>query len=262
MLRFARSLPRRLGVCLLAVLCIAPAQAQMRAMSDGELASVSGQGLFEVSNSSLNGFDFTRIALDADVTLNANLKNIRLGEYNYAARNGTGADIDITAFQFGRSDGTSAQRTVQISKPYFEFVYQGTGAAREVIGMRLGFDSIAGDIGTRIASLSGSVRIDTGASGIIDTNNDTAGGKRWDNTCATCTGPALAQVGAVTAGDATGPSRDFWIAILKAPVQFPAANGMPALTPAQAGIWMNWRDKVTALNLTAQLPPNLPPMGH
>jgi hypothetical protein len=33
---------------------------------------------------------------------------------------------------------------------------------------------------------------------------------------------------------------------------------MPALTPAQAGVWLNWRDKLTALNLNGALPPNLP----
>jgi hypothetical protein len=31
------------------------------------------------------------------------------------------------------------------------------------------------------------------------------------------------------------------------------------LTTAQTGIWLNWRDKLTALNLSAALPPNLPP---
>jgi hypothetical protein len=70
---------------------------------------------------------------------------------------------------------------------------------------------------------------------------------------------SLSQVGAVTAGDSTGPSRDFWISILKAPVQFPSADGMPALTTAQAGIWLNWRDRLTALNLTGTLPANTPP---
>lgn len=250
----------RLAACLLALVCSSAAVAQMRPLSEPELAQVNAQGLFAVSNSSLNGFDFTRISLDADMNLNANLANLRLGEYNYAPRNGSGADLDITALQFGRSDGGDAKRLVQISNPYFEFVYRnsGTAGAREVVGMRLGFDSIAGDIGLRIGTLSGAVKIDAGAAGVIDSANDvTGGGKRWDGNCSGCA--ALSQVGAVTAGDANGPSRDFWISLLKTPVQFPAANGMPALTTAQAGIWLNWRDRVTALNMTAQLPPNLPP---
>jgi hypothetical protein len=238
------------------------ASAQMRALSDTEMSSVSGQGLFSVSNSSYSGFDFTRISLDADVTLNANLANLRLGEYNYAPRNGSGADLDIGYLRFGRSDASDAQRLVQISNPYFEFVYRNTGTAgqREVVGMRLGFDSIAGDIGMKIATLSGAMRIDAGAAGAIDTLNDAGGGKRWDGTCAGCA-LSLSQVGGVTAGNASGPSRDFWISVLKAPVQFQAAPGMPALTEAQAGIWLNWRDKLTALNLTGVVPANNAP-GH
>lgn len=253
---------RVLAAFLCGLLWAGAAAAQMRPLSETELANVNAQGLFAVSNSSLNGFDFMRISLDADVTLNANLANLRLGEYPYAPRNGTGADLDIGALQFGRSDAGDAKRLVQISNPYFEFVYRNGAIAgqREVVGMRLGFDSIAGDIGLRIATLSGALRIDAGSAGVIDSANDVAGGgKRWDGSCAGCGAPSLAQVGGVTAGDASGPSRDFWISILKTPVQFPAASGMPALTTAQTGIWLNWRDKLTALNLTAALPPNLPP---
>jgi hypothetical protein len=252
-----------LAAALLAFACLLPAKnatAQMRRLSEAELSTVSGQGLFAVANTSLNGYDFMRISLDADVTLNANLYKLRLGEYDYAPRNGLGADLDIGALQFGRSDGSAAQRLVHITNPYFEFVYRDTGTAgqREVIGMRLGFDGIAGDIGTKIASLSGALRIDAGAAGVVDSALDSGGGKRWDGTCTGCA-LSLSQVGAVTAGDASGPSRDFWISVLKAPVQFPSSPGMPALTPAQAGVWLNWRDKLTALNITGALPPNLPP---
>jgi len=67
------------------------------------------------------------------------VSKVRLGEYGYAARNATGADIDIGLLRFGRSDGTEAQRVVNISDPYFEFVYNNTAdaATREVVGMRL-----------------------------------------------------------------------------------------------------------------------------
>jgi hypothetical protein len=256
--RRVRTALMKLSLAPLLALMLLPcaASAQMRALSDNELSTVSGQGLFTVGNSSYNGFDFTRISLDADVTLNANLANLRLGEYNYAPRNGTGADLDIGALQLGRTDGTAAQRLVQITNPYFEFVYKNTGVnnQREMVGMRLGFDGISGDVGMKIASLSGSMRIDAGAGGIIDSMNDAGGGKRWDGTCPGCT--PLSSVGGVTAGDANGPSRDFWISILKTPVQFQAGSGMPALTEAQAGIWLNWRDKLTALNLTGTVPVN------
>ena len=228
-------------------------------MSDSELSASYGQGLLELSNSnSADGmFNFTRIALGADVTLNANFRNIRLGEYNYAARNGTGADIDMPLLQFGRSDLGDASRLVQITNPYIEFVYRNVGnaAEREVVGLRFGFDSIAGDVGLNIATLSGSMRVDGGAAGILDSRTDPGGGKRWDGTC-TGSCLTLAQLGGVRAGDATGPSRDFWISALKTNVQFQAPPNTTQIPDmAQAGFWLNWRDKLTALGIT---PPNLP----
>jgi len=258
-------LMRRLLPALLYACLCGGAWAQPQPMSDEELSHTSGQGLIAMSNSSLNGFDFTRISLDADITLSANFGNMRLGEYNYAPRNGTGADIDMPALQFGRSDGTDANRLVHISNPYFEFVYQNAadGASRQVIGMRLGFDAISGDVGLKINSLSGSMLVNgTDASGnpiALDSHTDTSGGgKRWDGSC---TAPCLpmAQLGGVTAGDASGPSRDFWISVLKTGVQFSASGSGVVPDQAQAGVWLNWRDKLTALSAT--LPPNLP-KGH
>jgi hypothetical protein len=242
------------------------AAAQMRALTDDEMSRSRGQGLIAVANSRLGDFDFTRIALDADVTLSANLRNLRLGDYRYAPREGLGADIDMALLQFGRSDGTAAQRTVQIANPYFEFVYRATGDAavpREVIGMRFGFDSIRGDVGLKINSLSGSMLVNgTAADGTgitLDSRSDPLGGKRWDGACvAPCL--SLAQLGGVRAGDATGPSRDFWISVLKTGVQFQAPPGTTQLPDvAQAGVWLNWRDKLTALSTNGVTPPNVAP---
>ncbi|UTY56028.1 hypothetical protein [Massilia sp. erpn] len=242
------------------------AQAQLQAMSDEELSHTRGQGLIALSNTRLGGFDFTRIALDADVTLNANLRSMRLGDYRYAAREGMGADIDIAHLQFGRSDGSAAQRLVQIGNPYFEFVYRDSGnaaAPREAVGMRFGFDSISGDIGMKINTLSGSLRVEgkaaDGSAIALDSRSDALGGKRWDGSCsAPCMN--FSQLGAVRAGDASGPSRDFWVSMLKTGVQFPAPPGTSQLPDmAQAGMWMNWRDKLSAINATGALPPNLPP---
>ncbi|MFC7652774.1 hypothetical protein ACFQT4_11280 [Pseudoduganella danionis] len=62
----------------------------------------------------------------------------------------------------------------------------------------------------------------------------------------------------MTAGDASGPSRDFWVSLLKTTVQFPTTNGAPATDAAQAGVWLNWRDKLQALNTSGLVPANLP----
>lgn len=250
------------------VVCLAclstSAQAQMRPMSEEDLAGVRGQGLVEMSNTSYGGYDFSRASLDADITLSANFRNTRLGEYTISGRNGLGADIDMPLLQFGRSDGTDAQRLVHISNPYIEFVYKSAtdSTPREVIGMRLGFDAISGDIGMKLNTLSGSMRVTgTAADGstvVMDSRTDvTGGGKRWDGAC---TAPCLpmSQVGGVTAGDASGPSRDFWISMLKSGVQFaPGPNGQ-APDAAQAGVWLNWRDRLTAITTNGVTPPNLP----
>lgn len=240
---------RLVPAALAAVFFAAPACAQLRPMSDEDLSRTRGQGLLAVSNSRLGDYDFTRIALDADVELNASLRYMRLGDYRYALREGTGADIDMPLLQFGQNGSK-----VQITNPYFEVVYHDTGDAanpREVVGMRLGFDGIRGDVGLRANSVSGSLLVSgTDANGqavTLDSRNDAGGGKRWDGSCSAPCLP-LAQVTAVRAGDTSGPSRDFWISVLKSGVQFQAPSGTSQLPdPAQAGVWLNWRDKLTAL---------------
>jgi len=254
---------RRAVAVMLAVCCCSSAWAQLQPLSDEEMSRTRGQGLIAMTNSSLGGYDFTKISLDADITLSANFNNMRLGEYNYAPRNGTGADIDMPALQFGRSDGSDANRLVHISNPYFEFVYQNSAdsSTRQVIGMRLGFDAISGDVGLKLNTLSGSMLVNgTDANGnpvTLDSHTDSMGGKRWDGSCtAPCL--SLAQLGGVTAGDASGPSRDFWISVLKTGVQFSASGNGVVPDQAQAGVWLNWRDKLTALSTNGLVPPNLP----
>lgn len=243
-----------------AMLFAAPAWGQLRPMSEQEMSAAHGQGFLVLNNSSYGGFDFSRIALGADITLNANFRNIRLGEYNHATRNGTGADIDMPAFQFGRSDLTDAERLVHITNPYLEFIYRNAGnaATREVIGVRFGFESISGDIGLTLSTLSGSMLVNGGAAGTLDSQKDSGGGKRWDGSC---TAPCInfSQLAGVRAGDANGPSRDFWIAALKTAVQFQGPAGMAAPDLAQAGVWLNWRDRLTPISTgTGAPPPNLP----
>ena len=254
---------RALVLCAALACRTQPVSAQMRPLSEEELSNTRGQGLVTLTNTSLGGYDFSKVALDADITLSANLRNLRLGEYTYSTRNGGGADIDIGLLQFGRSDGTEAQRLVHISNPYFEFVYRNAadGASREVIGMRFGFDAISGDVGLKINTLSGSMLVNgTAADGsavTLDSRTDALGGKRWDGACAApCL--TLSQLGGVTAGDAAGASRDFWVSVLKNGVQFPGAAGLSASDVAQTGVWLNWRDKLQALSTNGLVPANLP----
>ncbi len=257
-----RRLASAVGLAATLLGLAAPVHAQGVRLTDAQLSEVWGQALLTFTNTNVDGYDFSRLTLGADIKLNANFTNVRLGEYSYTARNGTGADIDVGILRLGRSDGTEAQRTVQITDPYLEFVYKNTGDAskREVVGMRLGFGGIQGDIGLQMNAVSGSLQINT-AQGTIDSRNDPLGGKRWDGTtCAAgaCTTPALSQVGGVTAGDANGASRDFFISVLRQAVQFPTVNGAPPSDKALEGFWLNWRDRLAANRINQPPPPNLP----
>jgi hypothetical protein len=265
------SMPSRASLlqtaCVAAPLAVAlacaptAASAHGQALSDDELGDVWGQALIGLTNSSSGGFDFTRLTLDATVSLSANLNGLRLGEYDRTP-SGTGADIDISTLRFGRSDSTDDKRTVTITDPYLEFVYKDTGnaATREVVGMRLGFGGIAGDIGLQMNSVSGSLLIST-ASGNVDSRNDPNGGVRWNGSCPSCT-LLLSQIGGVTAGDASGPSRDFFISVLKQAVTFQSVNGaVPTPATAQAGFWLNWTDRLAALNTSGIVPPNTAKTG-
>lgn len=230
---------RLFAAALAAAFFCAPACAQLRPMSDDDLSRARGQGLLAISNSSHGGLDFTRIGLDADVELNARLRNIRLGDYRFPAREGMGADIDMPLLHFGQGGGK-----VLITNPYFEVVYRDS----EVVGMRMGFDTIRGDVGLKVNSLSGSLLVSgvdsNGLPVTLDSHSDSGGGKRWDG--------ASSLVG-VRAGDASGPSRDFWISVLKSGVQFQAPAGTTQVPDAaQAGVWLNWRDKLVSLGT---LPP-------
>lgn len=248
--------------CLCAALMSVGGQARAEGaeMSDDELSQVWGQALLTLNNTSLNGYDFTRLTLGADIQFNANFTNVRLGEYSYTARNGTGSDIDLGVLRFGRSDGTDAQRLVHITDPYLEFVYKNTGnsATREVVGMRLGFGGIQGDLGIQMNTVSGSLLINT-AAGTVDSRTDPMGGKRWDGTTcgsATC-GPALSQITGLTAGDINGASRDFFISLLRESVQFPTVNGV-ASDKAMEGFWLNWRDRLLGSRVGQPVAPNAP----
>jgi len=247
-----------LGACCLVQGVAAPIE-----LTDAELADVSGQGMIDLSNYSYAGNDFMRMTLNADMQISANLTGIQLGQYTYTVRNGTGSDIP--QLSLGISNGTDAQRLVTLSNPYLEFVTAGTGASEQIVGLRLGFGGISGDIGLLANQISGSLLINGGAAGNVDSSADTLGGKRWDGSCSAgatnCL--ALSSVSAVQAGNSSGPSRDFFISLLKQAVQFaPAATGMSAPATAQSGFWLNWTDRLQALLVNQPVPPNLPKTGN
>lgn len=233
--------------CLIAtLLCANAALAQAVPLDDSELGDVWGQALLELSNVSSGGQDFSRITLNADINLSANFKEMRLGQYA-AANNGTGADIDIKALQFGRNPDVvpvggnrELDRTVRIVNPYFEFVYKNgpDAATREVVGMRMGFEGASGYLGTQIRSLSGSLKADI-------VNADGSKGAALDVTGSrTDAAGVLQTIGQLQLGNADGPTRDFFIGVQSQSVAYTAVGGISAPTAA-AGFWLNMRDRVT-----------------
>jgi len=243
---------------LATALFVASAQAQdkpaLKPLDDSELSGVWGQALLDLTNTTLNGYDFSRLTLNADINLSASLSGLQLG-----TKGGT-SDIDISTLNFGRSDAGDAQRTVAITDPYFEWVYSGSAATgdRQVVGMRIGFGGIAGDVGLLMNTVSGSLSLTTAAGQVSATGSQLSSLTGCSGSC----NVALNQIGGVTAGNSDGASRDFFLSILKSAVTYPTTNAaLGASATAQAGFWLNWTDRLAALNTTGTVPPNVPKIG-
>ncbi|MBD1230587.1 hypothetical protein IC789_03920 [Acinetobacter seifertii] len=174
---------KSLHVAILALgsLCFSSAYAgsTLVPMSDAELSATRGQALMSMSyiaptdaasNSSTNGnMGFYRLALDAQLELNANIKKLQLG---CGGVNGAGAcdiDIDYLSLSGGTVDSTSAERAASsavITNPFLEFAVKNPNSAstREIQGFRLSAKSLSGlltfglqngDAASGINSLSG-----------------------------------------------------------------------------------------------------------
>ncbi len=233
----------------------APTRPALKALDDTELSGVWGQALMDLTNTSLNGFEFSRLTLNADITMSATLSGLKLG----TQASGT-SDIDFTSLNFGRSDLDEAHRTVAITNPYFEWVYSGSAATgdRQVVGMRIGFGGIAGDVGLAMNTLSGSLALTTPTGQASTTGSQQTALTGCSGACSI----ALNQIGGVTAGDTNGASRDFFLSVLKSAVTYPAANSaLGSSAAAQAGFWLNWTDRLNAINTTGTTPPNVPKIG-
>jgi len=229
------------------------AHAQGKPMDDAALSETWGQALLDLTNTTSGNYQFSRLTFNADIALSANLSGVKLGTNSSGV-----SDIDISTFNFGRSDSTDAARTVAIANPYFEWVYSGTAgsADRQVVGMRIGFGGVAGDVGLLMNAVSGSLSINTAAGAVSGT------GSQLTSLTGSSGSVALSAIGGVTAGDTNGASRDFFVSVLKSALTWPTTNTqLSAAAQAQAGFWLNWTDRLAALNTTGTVPPNVPKIG-
>ena len=226
------------------------AHAQGKPMDDAALSETWGQALLDLTNTTSGNYQFSRLTFNADIALSANLSGVKLGTSSSGV-----SDIDISTFNFGRSDSTDAARTVAITNPYFEWVYSGTAgsADRQVVGMRIGFGGVSGDVGLLMNTVSGSLSISTAGGTVSGT-----GSQLTALTGSSAGSVALSSIGGVTASD----SRDFFVSILKSALTWPTTNtALSASAQAQAGFWLNWTDHLATLNTTGTVPPNVPKIG-
>jgi hypothetical protein len=243
--------PRLRSPLFAATLLAAAACAQARdkpalkAMDDAELSATWGQALLDVTNTHQGNVDFSRITLNADITMSSSFNGLVFG----LKPDGT-SDVNISTLNFGRSDSTAAARTVAITNPYFEWVYSGA----DVVGMRFGFGGIAGDVGLLMNSVNGSLSLTTPSGAVSGT------GTQLTSLNGSAGAVALNAIGGVTAGNTDGASRDFFLSVLKSAISWPSVGGVPSAT-AQPGFWLNWTDRLAALNTTGTVPPNAPKVG-
>lgn len=151
-------------------------------LSDSEMAAETGQGLVNLSYlaagqsgnpmSGSSGVSFYTLGIEADVSINANIKKLQLG---CGGSNGANAcDIDIDNFSLGciaNSAGTcislpatgrqingavsdnsvdnqSQMKDFLLSNPFFQFAIKNsdTASTREVVGIRIGAQNVSGPI--------------------------------------------------------------------------------------------------------------------
>ena len=72
---------------LACALCVGSAHAQddgkpkLKPLDDAELSGVYGQALLDLTNTSQGGYDFSRITLNADITMSSTLSGLVLGRH-------------------------------------------------------------------------------------------------------------------------------------------------------------------------------------
>lgn len=195
---------QRSWLALSACLAASLAYAGLQPLGDGELADVNGQGVIAIDrftnadyeNASAN-MEFIKITQGLTIDINANIRRIRLGEYErridasqeYGSGcgglfqgdcpvrpvavpggdclgglgDGTGActaDIDMEYMSLGTVDPDNGTfTTMTIVDPYIEFAVDTSNGTREVAGLRLGAAYQDGILAGRNNVLSGNVQV-------------------------------------------------------------------------------------------------------
>jgi len=131
-------------------------------LDDDDMRQTSGQSLFTAtymngngvvgsSGTGQTGFDFYRLGLDAELSMNMNVRSIKLG---CGGINGTGAsncDIDIDNVSLSGTDACTTANgrpncDAVVTRPFLEFAIKNPTslATREIAGFRFGAQALTG----------------------------------------------------------------------------------------------------------------------
>lgn len=148
--------PFRGAVFLLAASLLATAaQAQMQALDDAELSTITGQAFINLTTDANAGINYTRVNFGVDVDTQLNIKKLQLGQYNRAGEAAGSSDILINNFALGTVNADNTINPFKVSNPFVEFAYSGN----QVVGVRIGFGEAKGILSGDIQSLTGNIPV-------------------------------------------------------------------------------------------------------
>ncbi|MDU9399865.1 DUF6160 family protein [Pseudomonas sp. zfem003] len=148
--------PFRGAVFLLAASLLATgAQAQMQALDDDQLSTITGQAFINLTTDANAGINYTRVNFGVDVDTQLNIKKLQLGQYNRAGEAAGSSDILINNFALGTVNADNTINPFKVSNPFVEFAYSGN----QVVGVRIGFGEAKGILSGDIQSLTGNIPV-------------------------------------------------------------------------------------------------------
>ena len=181
--------------------------AQGKPMDDAELSDTWGQALLDLTNTTQGGFEFSRITLNADITMSSSLQRPGAGHQADGM-----SDIDITTLNFGRSDSTtrpapsrSPTRISNGSTPAPPPRRPPGGGHAPGLRRHRGRRRPADEQRQRLAEPHHAGRRQVSGTGTQLTSLTGCRPARV----------ALNPIGGVTAGNTDGASRDFFLSVLK-----------------------------------------------
>lgn len=144
-------------------------RAEMATLADSELSEVTGQALFmSTKQTNTNGLgtthSFYRMGFDAQLELNTNIAELKLGETS------TGTDVWMKNLALGcvansvgtcvdSTSGTGTQlKNFTMLRPYVQLAFKNDGSrtSREVVGFRMGAENVSGPMSIgQLLSFSG-----------------------------------------------------------------------------------------------------------